>query len=128
MGGVRSPGLLYAKGLLLLGCGILASALLLAEHPSVKTAALLAVAVWSFARAYYFAFYVIEHYIDPGHRYSGARPLRAVAAPAAAATRRSRRAARPTSRGGEYHPIGTRTQGVNTGERHPFLGRPRRGW
>jgi hypothetical protein len=75
MGDIRSPGLLYAKGLLLLGCGILASALLLAAHPSVKTAALLAVAVWSFARAYYFAFYVIEHYIDPGHRYAGLVPF-----------------------------------------------------
>ena len=32
---------------------------------------LLAVAVWAFARAYYFAFYVIEHYVDPGYRFSG---------------------------------------------------------
>ena len=27
--------------------------------------------IWAFARAYYFAFYVIEHYIDPLHRFSG---------------------------------------------------------
>jgi hypothetical protein len=71
MSDIRSPFLLYAKGALLLGAGILASILLLAELPSWKTAALLAIAVWAFCRSYYFAFYVIEHYIDPGYRYAG---------------------------------------------------------
>ena len=71
MADIRSPRLLYLKGFLFVGCGLIASALLLAEHPSIKTAALLGVAVWSFARAYYFVFYVIEHYIDPGYRYAG---------------------------------------------------------
>jgi hypothetical protein len=27
--------------------------------------------VWSFCRFYYFAFYVIEHYVDPSYRFSG---------------------------------------------------------
>ena len=36
----------------------------------IKVALLLGVAVWCFARAYYFAFYVIEHYIDPSYRFS----------------------------------------------------------
>ena len=31
----------------------------------------LAIAIWAFARAYYFAFYVVEHCIDPGHKYAG---------------------------------------------------------
>jgi len=31
----------------------------------------LAMALWSFCRFYYFAFYVIEHYVDPGWRFSG---------------------------------------------------------
>jgi len=31
----------------------------------------LALAVWAFCRAYYFAFYVIEHYADPGYRFAG---------------------------------------------------------
>jgi hypothetical protein len=26
---------------------------------------------WGFCRAYYFAVYVIEHYIDPGRKYAG---------------------------------------------------------
>jgi hypothetical protein len=71
MADIQNPRLLYIKGTLFLGVGILASAILLLEHPSLKKAALLAVAVWSFARAYYFAFYVIEHYIDPGSKYAG---------------------------------------------------------
>ncbi|MBI3860843.1 MAG: hypothetical protein HY290_03005, partial [Planctomycetia bacterium] len=29
------------------------------------------VAIWAFARAYYFVFYVIEHYIDPGYKFAG---------------------------------------------------------
>jgi hypothetical protein len=49
----------------------LASALLLVESPTFQTAILLAIAVWCFCRAYYFAFYVIEHYIDPGYKFAG---------------------------------------------------------
>jgi hypothetical protein len=63
--------LLYAKGALFVVAGVLAAAALLAEHPTVKTAALLAVAVWCFARAYYFAFYVVERYADPTYRFAG---------------------------------------------------------
>ncbi len=51
--------------------GIVSSVLLLLESPSLKVGLLLAVAVWSFCRAYYFAFYVIEHYADPSYRFSG---------------------------------------------------------
>jgi hypothetical protein len=68
---IQNPRLLYLKGALFLALGFLASAILLWEHPDAKTAALLAVAVWAFVRAYYFAFYVIEHYIDPGSKYAG---------------------------------------------------------
>jgi hypothetical protein len=44
---------------------------LLVESPTFQTAILLAIAVWSFCRAYYFAFYVVEHYIDPGYKFAG---------------------------------------------------------
>jgi hypothetical protein len=71
MADIRSPRVLYLKGFLFLCTGLLASALLLAEHPSLRSASLLAIAVWAFARTYYFAFYVVEHYIDPGYRYQG---------------------------------------------------------
>jgi len=71
MGDLRNPKWIIAKGLLFLAAGILASALLLAEHASLKTAALLAVAVWCFARFYYFAFYAMQHYVDGEYRYRG---------------------------------------------------------
>jgi len=71
MGDLQSPRLMYFKGGLLLAIGCLATLILLLEHRSLRFALLLAVAIWSFARAYYFAFYVIEHYIDPGYRYAG---------------------------------------------------------
>jgi hypothetical protein len=32
---------------------------------------LLVIAIWCFCRVYYFAFYVIEHYVDPGYRFAG---------------------------------------------------------
>lgn len=59
------------KGLLFLLLGVASAALLLAETPSLKVAFLLALAIWCFCRFYYFAFYVIEHYVDPGYRFSG---------------------------------------------------------
>jgi hypothetical protein len=68
---IKSPRLLYAKAALFLLGAIMAAGLILAEHPSLKLAALLGIAVWCFARAYYFAFYVIEHYIDPGYKFAG---------------------------------------------------------
>ena len=68
---ITSPRLLYLKGSLFLLSGSIAALLLLLESPTLRTAALLTLSVWCFARAYYFAFYVIEHYIDPAKRYDG---------------------------------------------------------
>jgi len=41
------------------------------EHPALKVGVLLAVAIWSFCRFYYFAFYVIQYYVDPSYQFSG---------------------------------------------------------
>ena len=68
---IRNPKLLHVKGALFVLIGCFASALLVLEHPTVKVAFLLGVAVWAFARAYYYAFYVIEHYVDDGYKFSG---------------------------------------------------------
>lgn len=68
---IKSPRLLYTKGALFVLGGVMASGLILAECPTVKVALLLGIAVWCFARAYYFAFYVIEHYIDPSYKFAG---------------------------------------------------------
>jgi hypothetical protein len=57
--------------MLFLLVGILAATLLLLEHPTWKVALLLALGIWCSCRFYYFAFYVIEKYIDPGYKFSG---------------------------------------------------------
>jgi len=62
---------MWVKAALFLIIGILSSALILAELPELRVLILLVLAIWSFCRAYYFAFYVIERYIDPSFRFSG---------------------------------------------------------
>ena len=59
------------KGFLFLGLGISSSLLLVLEALTIKVVFLLALSIWSFCRFYYFAFYVIQHYVDPGYRFSG---------------------------------------------------------
>jgi len=68
---IKSKRLIYLKGMLFLLGGIMAAVILLIEQPSIKVAVLLAIAVWCFARAYYFAFYVIEHYVDANYKFAG---------------------------------------------------------
>jgi hypothetical protein len=68
---LESPRAIYAKGALFLVVGVAAAVLVVLESPTFKTGLLLAIAVWSFCRLYYFAFYVIEHYVDDSYRFSG---------------------------------------------------------
>jgi hypothetical protein len=68
---ITNAGWIKVKGILFLLVGILAAALLVLDQPAWKTAGLLALAVWCFCRFYYFAFYVIEKYVDPGYKFSG---------------------------------------------------------
>jgi hypothetical protein len=71
MSDLRQPWLMYLKAVLMLLAGVIAAGILLIEHFNWRFAILLAVAIWGFCRAYYFAFYVIQHYIDPQFRYAG---------------------------------------------------------
>lgn len=71
MGDITDPRLIYLKGFLFLVAGFMAAGGLILEHPSLRVLALLCIAIWSFARFYYFAFYVIEHYVDPQYRFAG---------------------------------------------------------
>jgi hypothetical protein len=71
MADLKNPRLIYAKGFLFLLAGGLAGGIVIADHPTLRTAAMLGLCVWCFARFYYFAFYVIEHYVDPGYRFAG---------------------------------------------------------
>ena len=68
---LTNPTWIKAKGILFLLAGLLAAALLLFESPSWKNALLLALTIWCFCRFYYFAFYVIQHYVDPSYKFAG---------------------------------------------------------
>ena len=71
MGDLKNPKLIVAKGFLFLLAGGLAAAALLILHPDWRVAALLGLSVWCFARFYYFAFYVLERYVDPTYKFAG---------------------------------------------------------
>jgi hypothetical protein len=71
MADLKSPKWIWIKGWLFLLMGCAAAALVLLESPSLRNALYLSVAIWAFCRFYYFAFYVIQNYIDPGYRFSG---------------------------------------------------------
>ena len=68
---LKSTRAIWLKGILFFMLGSGAAAMLLLESPTVRTGVLLALAIWAFCRAYYFAFYVIERYVDPDYRFSG---------------------------------------------------------
>jgi len=68
---ITNPTALWFKGSLFLGLGLFAAILLLMELPTLKGALLLGLCIWAFCRAYYFAFYVIGHYVDPSFKFSG---------------------------------------------------------
>jgi hypothetical protein len=68
---LTSPFWIKLKGFLFLGLGTISALLLVFEAPTIKVAGLLALTIWCFCRFYYFAFYVIEQYVDPGYRFSG---------------------------------------------------------
>ncbi len=71
MADITSPRLLYLKGGLFLLLGALSAGIMVFENPDPRFALLLALAIWAFARAYYFAFYVIEHYVDGTYKFAG---------------------------------------------------------
>ena len=68
---LTSPRWIKLKGILFLLLGLLAATLVFSERPTFRVAALLIVVIWSFCRFYYFAFYVLERYVDPSFRFSG---------------------------------------------------------
>jgi hypothetical protein len=70
-GDLKSSKAIYAKGFTFLAMGTTASILILLETLSLRVGLLLAICVWSFCRFYYFAFYVIEHYVDGQYRFAG---------------------------------------------------------
>ncbi len=68
---LTDPRWIKLKGIAFLVVGLLSAVLLVLEAPTLKVGVLLAISIWCFCRFYYFAFYVIEHYVDPGYKFSG---------------------------------------------------------
>jgi hypothetical protein len=66
-----TPRWIVIKAILFFILGIFAAAMIIIESPDWRTVVMLAVAIWSFCRLYYFAFYVIEKYVDPTYKFSG---------------------------------------------------------
>jgi hypothetical protein len=68
---LTNPTVVKIKGLLFFILGLLSSTMLIMANPTLGTVLILMVTVWSFCRCYYFAFYVIENYIDRKSQFSG---------------------------------------------------------
>ena len=71
MSDLKSKFAIYLKAFLFLLIGTTSAALLLAKNFSLENLLLLGLVIWSFCRVYYFAFYVIEHYVDSSYRFAG---------------------------------------------------------
>jgi hypothetical protein len=68
---LSNPFWIKLKGILFLLIGVVAAITVFIDDPKWQTAVLLALVVWSFCRFYYFAFYVIEKYVDSSYKFSG---------------------------------------------------------
>jgi hypothetical protein len=68
---LKNPKFMWLKGILFLFIGGAAATMLVLQKPTWEVVLLLVLSIWAFCRAYYFAFYVIEHYVDPNYKFSG---------------------------------------------------------
>jgi len=68
---LQDPKWMYLKAVLFVFIGVCCFVLVWMEAPTLRTALLLLLMIWAFARAYYFAFYVVENYLDREYRFSG---------------------------------------------------------
>src|SRR5947209_7885089 len=69
-GDIQDPRLMYLKAALFFVAGLMCAVALFVQNPTPTTALILVVGIWSFCRLYYFAFYVIEKYIDPSFKFA----------------------------------------------------------
>ena len=68
---LSSAAWIKTKGFLFLALGLASATTLIVLNPSWQTGALVALTIWAFCRFYYFAFYVIEKYVDSRFKFSG---------------------------------------------------------
>lgn len=68
---LQNSAWMYFKALGFLVIGVVSATLLLLDNRKLQTALLLILTTWAMCRAYYFAFYVIEKYVDSQFKFSG---------------------------------------------------------
>jgi hypothetical protein len=68
---LSNPFLIKFKGILFLLVGVAAAVIIFLDDPKWQTGVLLVLSIWGFCRFYYFAFYVIEKYVDANYKFSG---------------------------------------------------------
>ena len=71
LGDIESPRWIHIKGWLFLFLSILASVGILVQNFSLENCLLIAIALWSASRWYYYMFYVIEKYVDTAFKFAG---------------------------------------------------------
>ena len=70
-GDIQSKKLIVIKGFLFALVGALGVLGIWLQVPDWRTALLLVITIWACCRFYYFAFYVIEHYVDEDFKFAG---------------------------------------------------------
>jgi hypothetical protein len=75
MGPDLTPRWMFVKAVLFVVIVVLAASIVLLREPTWTTAACLAAIAWASSRAYYFAFYALERYVDPSLRFTGVTDL-----------------------------------------------------
>lgn len=68
---LRDAKWMYFKAFLFGIIGVVCVVALLIEYSNWHDATLLLLAIWAFCRLYYFAFYVVEKYIDDSFKFAG---------------------------------------------------------
>ena len=71
MADLKSPNWIIFKGLLFLLLGIIAASFLIFLTARWDVLILLLISIWAFCRFYYFAFYVIQNYVDSDYKFDG---------------------------------------------------------
>ena len=65
------PRWMAIKAALFVVIALLAGLCVIRRDPTWTTAGCVVAIAWASSRAYYFAFYVIGHYVDPAFRFAG---------------------------------------------------------
>ena len=71
MKNLLTPRWMIVKAALFVVIAVIAAAFLVCQSPTWTTALCVGALAWASSRAYYFAFYVIERYVDPSFRFAG---------------------------------------------------------